>query len=52
MKKLTDYKKIRHLTNQISVEKVYPLSILEGFQSAAEKDMARSLLTQWYKYEG
>ena len=33
MKKLTDYKKIRHLTDQISVEKVYPLSILEGIQS-------------------
>ena len=33
MKKLTDCKKIRHLTDQISVEKVYPLSILEGIQS-------------------
>ena len=33
MKKLTDYRKIRHLTDQISVEKVYPLSILEGIQS-------------------
>lgn len=32
MKKLTDYGKIAYLTEGITVEKVYPLSILEGFQ--------------------
>jgi GNAT superfamily N-acetyltransferase len=33
MKKLTDYGKISRLTDQISVEKPYPLSILEGIQN-------------------
>ena len=33
MKKITDYGKINHLMNQIGIEKVYPHSILEGFQS-------------------
>ena len=32
MKKLTDYGKIEHLREQIRIEKVYPLSILEGIQ--------------------
>ena len=32
MKKLTDYKKINHLLDYIRIEKVYPLSILEGIQ--------------------
>ena len=32
MKKLKDYRKIALLVDQIRVEKVYPLSILEGIQ--------------------
>ena len=32
MKKLTDYRKINHLLDHIRIEKVYPLSILEGIQ--------------------
>ena len=32
MKKLSDYGMIGHLTDSISIEKVYPLSILEGVQ--------------------
>ena len=32
MKKLTDFDKILYLTDRITVEKVYPLSIMEGFQ--------------------
>ena len=32
MIKLTDYGKIEHLLDQIKIEKVYPLSILEGIQ--------------------
>lgn len=30
MIKLTDYGKINHLLDQIKIEKVYPLSIIEG----------------------
>lgn len=33
MKRIFDNKKINHLIDQINVEKVYPLSIIEGFQS-------------------
>ena len=33
MKKLTDYRKINHLVDQIRIEKVYSLSILEGIQT-------------------
>ena len=32
MKKLTDYRKINNLLEHIRIEKVYPLSILEGIQ--------------------
>ena len=32
MIKLTDYGKINHLLDQIKIEKVYPLSIIEGEQ--------------------
>ena len=32
MKKLTDFGKIAYLADRITVEKVYPLSIIEGFQ--------------------
>lgn len=33
MKKLLHYRKINHLIEQINIEKVYPLSIVEGYQS-------------------
>ena len=33
MKTLTDYRKVKHLVEQISVEKVYPLSLVEGLQN-------------------
>ena len=33
MKTLTDYRKVKHLVEQISVEKVYPLSLMEGLQN-------------------
>ncbi|MBR6474998.1 MAG: hypothetical protein IKS98_06080, partial [Lachnospiraceae bacterium] len=33
MKKLTDYRKINNLLEHIRIEKVYPLSILEGIQT-------------------
>lgn len=33
MIKLTDYRKINHLVDRIRMEKVYPLSILEGIQT-------------------
>ena len=32
MEKLTDFRKIHRLMEQINAEKVYPLSILEGYQ--------------------
>ena len=32
IKKLKDYGKIKYLTDKITVEKVYPLSVIEGFQ--------------------
>ena len=32
MQKLTDYRKIDHLIDHIKVEKVYPLSVLQGIQ--------------------
>ena len=33
MKTLTDYRKVKHLVEQIGVEKVYPLSLIEGLQN-------------------
>ena len=32
MNKITDFEKIKQLCNDIKIEKVYPLSILEGVQ--------------------
>ena len=32
MKKLTDFGKTTYLADRVTVEKVYPLSIMEGFQ--------------------
>ncbi len=43
MKKLTDFDKILYLTDRITVEKVYPLSIMEGFETVGTHP--------WYKYE-
>lgn len=33
MEKLSNYQKISHLLSELDVEKVYPLSIMEGSQS-------------------
>lgn len=33
MKKIDDYGKVAHLISEIEVDKVYPMSILEGYQS-------------------
>ncbi len=51
MKKLTDYRKIQHLIEQIRVEKVYPLSILEGLQSGeifVDDDEAPAVSLIWH----
>ncbi len=51
MKKLTDYRKIDHLTGQIKIEKVYSLSILEGIQEGeiyVDQDEAPTVALIWH----
>lgn len=51
MKKLTDYVKITRLIDQISVEKVYPLSIVEGIQKGevfVDDDEAPDVALIWH----
>lgn len=51
MKKLTDHSKIAYLTDQITVEKVYPLSVLEGTQKGeiyVDNDKAPASALIWH----
>ncbi len=51
MIKLTDYRKINHLVDQIRIEKVYPLSILEGIQTGeifVDDDEAPTAALVWH----
>ena len=51
MIKLTDYGKIEHLLDQIKIEKVYPLSILEGIQKGeiyADNDETPTAALIWH----
>ncbi len=51
MKKLKDYGKIDHLIDQIRIEKVYPLSILEGIQKGeifVDDDEAPAAALIWH----
>ena len=51
MIKLTDYRKINHLIDQIRIEKVYPLSILEGIQTGeifVDDDEAPTAALIWH----
>ena len=51
MIKLTDYRKIKHLRDHIIIEKVYPLSILEGIQKGeifVDDDKAPNVALVWH----
>ena len=51
MIKLTDYRKINHLVDRIRIEKVYPLSILEGIQTGeifVDDDEAPTAALMWH----
>ena len=51
MKKLTDYRKINHLLDHIRIEKVYPLSILEGIQRGeifVDNDETPTVALTWH----
>ena len=51
MKKLTDYRKIDYLRDFIIIEKVYPLSILDGIQKGeifVDDDEAPDVALVWH----
>ena len=51
MIKLTDYRKIDHLHDQIKIEKVYPLSIIEGLQKGeifVDNDETPTVALVWH----
>lgn len=53
MIKLTDYRKINHLVDRIRIEKVYPLSILEGIQTGeifVDDDEAPTAALVWHYF--
>ena len=51
MKKLTDFRTINQMVDQIGIEKVYPLSIIEGFQKGeifVDDDKAPTAALIWH----